>query len=306
VTPVAALAVIFGGRNSSNTLTNTIQYYSMSSTGNALDFGDLSTGSFHDAAGASTTRAVTFLGANGSTSTATNIIEFITFSTTGNATDFGDATVSSTRNGGCCSNSIRAVNMGGADGSNNINVMSYITIASAGNATDFGDELSESRLCDASGSSTRGVFTRAATGSGGGTRTNNIEYITIATTGNSTAFGDLSLITEGATGSGSSSTRALMWASNGSNNQTTQYITIASTGNATNFGDLVTVRAFTAMASNSIIVTVNGGEDTSSVKVNVIQYFTLAATGNSTDFGDLISGAGFERINGTSNCHGGL
>ena len=306
VSPAAPIAVIFGGRNSSNALTNTIQYYSMSSTGDASDFGDLSIASIHDAAGASSTRAVTFLGSNASFGN-TNVIEYITFSTTGNATDFGDATITSSYNGGCSSNSTRAVNMGGyVSGPTNINVMSYVTIASAGNAIDFGDTVNGAATCDASGSPTRGVFTRGLSSVEAGTRTNSIQYITIASTGNATAFGDLSLVTEGATGSGSSSTRALMWASNGSNNQTTQYITIASTGNATNFGDLSIVRAYTAMASNSTIVTVNGGENTSSVKVNVIQYFTLAATGSSTDFGDLIAGAGFERVNGTSSAHGGL
>ena len=64
-----------------------------------------------------------------------------------------------------------------------------------------------------------------------------IDYITIASTGNATDFGDL---TAGRSGVGAvSSTTRGVWGggyiSSGSN--TIDYVTIASTGNASDFGD---------------------------------------------------------------------
>ena len=71
----------------------------------------------------------------------------------------------------------------------------YITIATTGNATDFGD-LTVGRHAPAGvESDTRGVIGGGATGSGTGNYSNVMDYITIATTGNATDFGDLTVAT---------------------------------------------------------------------------------------------------------------
>jgi hypothetical protein len=89
-------------------------------------------------------------------------------------------------------------------------------------------------------SSTRGLFS-------GGFSLNNridvIEYITIASTGNATDFGDL-LATAYAVGGTSSPTRGVFaGGSTGSNQNVIQYVTIDTTGNAADFGDLTVARA---------------------------------------------------------------
>ena len=84
------------------------------------------------------------------------------------------------------------------------NVMDYVTIGSTGNATDFGD-LSVVRIStDGASSNTRGLFMGGYNASFGASqtyRTNTIDYITIASTGNATDFGDL---TNHGTGGGTS------------------------------------------------------------------------------------------------------
>jgi hypothetical protein len=98
--------------------------------------------------------------------------------------------------------------------------------------------LSTNRSSAGSGaSSTRAVF---AGGFSGG-YLNSIDYITIATTGNATNFGDLTYSATELSGV-SSGTRAVFAGGEGSVNNPENsmcFITIASTGNAADFGDLI-------------------------------------------------------------------
>ena len=86
---------------------------------------------------------------------------------------------------------------------------------------------------------------------GGGytpSQSNIIDYITIASVGNATDFGDLT-VARNAPAACSSSTRGVFGGGNSSN--TIDYITIATTGNATDFGDLTQGRNFLASCSSS-------------------------------------------------------
>ena len=74
--------------------------------------------------------------------------------------------------------------------------------------------------------------TRALFGPGSG-RTAIIDYVTIASTGNATDFGDPTINRNGATGA-ASTTRAVF----GGSGNTIDFVTIATTGNAIDFGDL--------------------------------------------------------------------
>ena len=114
------------------TETNIIDYITVSSTGNAQDFGDLIAAVWGPASLASPTRGIW---SGGIDPNATNVINYVTISSTGNAQDFGDLTVSKGRNTGM-SNSIR-----GVIGLGDLNTMDYVTIASTGNAQDFGDMI---------------------------------------------------------------------------------------------------------------------------------------------------------------------
>jgi hypothetical protein len=77
---------------------------------------------------------------------------------------------------------------------------------------------------------------------------NVIDYITIASTGNATDFGDL-IEVESGNSACASLTRGL-FAGGGSSN-IIQYVTIASVGNATDFGDLTAAREGLAGCSSA-------------------------------------------------------
>ena len=97
---------VFGGGYSG---VNTIDYVTISTTGNSIDFGDLLTGRAGIGAVASSTRGVF---AGGITPTNVNTIEYITISITGNAQDFGDLTAPK-QSTAECSNATRGVFVGG-------------------------------------------------------------------------------------------------------------------------------------------------------------------------------------------------
>jgi hypothetical protein len=73
-----------------------------------------------------------------------------------------------------------------------------------------------------------------------GSAKNTIDYVTIATTGNATDFGDL-YTSRSSVGGCSNGTRALFGGGNSTTN-IIQYVTIQTTGNATDFGDLTVAR----------------------------------------------------------------
>lgn len=297
VTPAAPRGLFGGGSTdgAGNNFNNAVQYITITTTGNATDFGDLTQGRRTLGSCSSTTRGVFAGGAISGSDT--NVIDYVTIDTTGNATDFGDLTTAG-RNAGC-SSSTRGL-FGGIGGSNVIN---YITIASAGNATDFGDLLANVGALAACSSPTRGLFASADSGVN-----NVISYVTIASTGNATDFGDLTVARQAEAGC-SSSTRGVFGGGVDSSDYTNviDYVTIATTGNAIDFGDLTVARVELAACSSNVRGCFGGGSDAGFR--NIIDYVTIASASNAIDFGDLANITGFsgrDRLAGCSNSHGGL
>jgi hypothetical protein len=214
-------------------------------------------------------------------------IDYINIATTGNATDFGDLTVGRSETASCAS-ATRGLFMSGLNfiaGYVYYNTIDYVTIATTGNATDFGDLSAGKQSGAACSSSTRGLFGGGYTTTASSSYVNVIDYVTIASTGNSTDFGDLT-VARGFLASFSSTTRGI-WAGGNTNSRSNviDYVTIASTGNATDFGDLSAARDRpTGFSSSTRGIISAGGEG---ALVNTIEYITIASTGNTTDFGDL-------------------
>ena len=119
---------LFSGFNTVPAAPGVMDYVTISTTGNAADFGDLTVSRYGVGGASSTTRGL-FAGGVSS-----NVIDYVTISSTGNATDFGDLTVARYYPSGV-SNTLRAVFAGGE--SPYQNVMDYVTIASTSNASDF-------------------------------------------------------------------------------------------------------------------------------------------------------------------------
>ena len=278
---------------------NVIDYVSISSMGNAFDFGDLTAGRRAVAGLGNQTRGIISGGAD---SAIVNTIEFLTIASTGNAQTFGELT-DERRGAGACASNTRGIIAGGRDNdspSNKLNTVDYITIASLGDALSFGELNFKSVLQAGVSSPTRGVF------AGGYTPTpiTSIDFITIATTGNATSFGDL-LTARYGLGGVASSVRGVFAGgyTPGAYTNVMDYITIASTGDAQDFGDLSASRGLVGGASNGSRGIFGGGNDPAA-RSNAIEYVTIASTGNAQDFGDLIEDR--EQLAGLSDSHGGL
>ena len=121
---------------------------------------------------------------------------------------------------------------------------------------------------------------------------NTIEFITVATKGNATDFGDL--ISKANSGAGAGNlTRGIQVSGNDPSGATNviQFVTIATTGDAQDFGDVGYERCNAGAVSNQTRLVYSGGEGMSSPypKLNNIEFITFASTVNGTDFGDQVT-----------------
>ena len=287
-----------GVGGSDGSLLNTLQYFDLSTTGNATDFGDLTEAISKSTASSSGSRGVRIAGQVTADPFYTNTIDYWTFATTGNATDFGDATGNHARRHATVGNGTRAISSGGVV---YVNIIEYITIATTGNAQDFGDLITGLLDHFSTNDDTRGIF------AGGNnqfdqTRKEMMDYITMATTGNSTDFGDLNTptVSSGVGIVSDNTTGLFMGGGNTYSNQILK-VTIATTGNSSDFGDLTASKAYlgqTSYPTNARGVAMSGYLNPGSVRYNVIEYVTISTPGNAQDFGDLLSSS--ERVAGTS------
>ena len=284
---------VFAGGYTGSVDSDVIDFVDIASTGNAIDFGNLTSGKWSIGALSSATRGL-FAGRYNFI----NNIDYIVLGTTGNASDFGDLSTTSSRGAGCSSKTrgIFAIGLTGTDAYSNI--IEYVTIANTGNTTDFGNLTVARRSLASCSSPTRGIWAGGSIGGGPPFNTNVIDYVTIASTGNATDFGDLNTAADSKSNV-SSSTRGVIKTSYGG--VTMDYITIGTTGNATDFGDLVNATASMGGCSSNVRGLFAGSGNTS----NVIEYITIANTGNATDFGDLTVARG-SNGQGCSGGHGGL
>ena len=297
VDAASARGVFAGGLvEPSPTRLNTIDYITISTLGNAQDFGDLVDLSQYPGGVAGSVRGVIAGGYNGSSFI--NTINYVTIASTGDAKDFGDLTLARNQLTGA-SNSTRGLFAGGNP---ETEIVDYITIQSQGNAFDFGDLLTSIQNPAGCADSTRALF-------GGGedtpTSIDVIQYFNISTTSNSTDFGNLTQSRRVAS-AGSSKTRGLF--AGGRNPGSTQYdiidfVTIQTLGNATDFGNLSATRSEVATVTSTLRACFGGGY-ASPNSTNIIEYVTIPSAGNAIDFGDLTVTR--RSAAGVSNGHGGL
>ena len=176
---------------------------------------------------------------------------------------------------------------GGISSPTNPANISFIDVQSQGNTTTFGSLTSENRAwTHGFGSSTRAIWSGGGN-TGGGTLTNTIDFVTIATTSNATDFGDATVATTWR-GSFSNDTRGISGGGylSPANINTIDFVTISNLGNATDFGDLTQVRRGAGAIASSTRGVFAGGF-TPSV-TNIMDFVTIATTANATDFGDLV------------------
>jgi len=196
----------------------------------------------------------------------------------------------------------RAVAMGGYDtnedrgstgsyATNRLDEIEYKAMASDGNTLLFGEIASRPNVTDAAmtGSDTRAVAMGGYYNSDSeATVRNDMDYITIANTGNSTDFGDITVAREDGAGVGNG-IRGVCCAGYTASafSNVMDYITVGSTGNATDFGDATRAVAPQGSAGNAHTTTgifqMAYDGDYTNLDFN---YITIASTGNAGDFGD--------------------
>ena len=293
------------------TISDRMQYITISTTGNSTDFGNLSLARYYVRGTASSTRGV-FAGGTSPGPVVTTKIDYVTISSQAGANDFGDMSIS--RNGiAAFGNQTRGVLSNGYTTPVNTKtfLMEFINIATTGDASNFGD-LSEAREINAGfASPTRGIIAGGARGATVTNLTADIQFVTLATGGDSQRFGELVRQRYRLPGA-SNSTRGLTFGGRWANPSASDtdgvkeidFITIATEGNAQDFGDLTAaVHESGALASSTRGI--HFGGETPDPLSNIIEFVTIATTGNATDFGDLPAAVGDDPA-GCSDGHGGL
>ena len=290
-----------GGTNPSGTYLNSMEYIEIATTGNAVDFGDLSEIKRDLTGASSSTRGVVIGGQISPGNYATKGIEYVTISSGGGASDFGDlrpsyriidsAGVTSNIKGFACGGvNTPAGTSSGPEEAQYGRSIDYFTFATLGDATKWAELSHTGRQLNAGcESATRGIIGGGYAGpSPDNSAVNTIQYITFTSQGNSELFGSLTVARRNVIAVSDKTRGVFMGGTLGTN--VIDYITIASLGDAADFGDLSYAFVNGAPAQNTTRGVYMGGDAPSPVDtVNTITYITIQSAGNTTDFGDLIT-----------------
>tara|TARA_B100000508_G_scaffold103876_1_gene82228 strand:+ start:462 stop:1823 length:1362 start_codon:yes stop_codon:yes gene_type:complete len=229
---------IIGGGWQPGAAYNNIDYFTVASEGDTVDFGNLQVQKGELDWCSSSTRGITAGGelvpfAN------TNTIDYIQISTIGNSLDFGDISTAR-RDGGMTSSPINGFLMGGL-ASSQVDTIDLLNIASTGNGIDFGS-LSGKNYPDSSVVS-NGVagFIMGGVGQGNITILTTDKF-TFASGGNATVFGNLLIGRRNAAGASNLVRGLCAGGGNPSGHNVISYITMSSAGDAQDFGDLSVIR----------------------------------------------------------------
>lgn len=258
---------------------NSIDYWDMTTSGNASDFGDLVRNVADQACGSSSTNIFV-------TSTANAVMVF-TSATLGNATDHCDmnSRTSGTKNTMQTDGSIGVIAFGNDGTTSRSNSIDKFSTASTSASTDFGDRSVSTDYLASMANSTRCVLGGGRLSSG---TSNVIDYVTFSTTGNATDFGDLTVARFGFGGAGGGEGDRGVWmGGSGGDGNVIDYITISTTGNATDFGNMIEQTNLHGVCNNATKGHASGGYGNVSSFTDKIEEITLATTGNASDFGDL-------------------
>ena len=211
-------------------------------------------------------RAV-FAGGNEGDVGGSNVMDYVTIATAGNASDFGNLQGAYEAAGGFGSHT-RAFFASSASPSQ---VIDFVQIDTTGNSADFGDMATGAFFRGGAASSTRGLFS----GGDGSPDINNIEYITMATLGDGTDFGDLTVARRNHGNHSSSPTRACFTGGQVPASQNViDYVEIATTGNALDFGDLTAATGSVSSCGSSTRGITGAGYV--SAAVSTAQFITIA------------------------------
>jgi len=297
--------VLMGGRNASGAEIANISYIQITTRGNALNFGDLSTGAREaGAACGSAIRSVAQLGQNAE---AQLDIDYVTTASAGNGVDFGDLR-QRTRGMGSCSSSTRGLFAGGAlHPSGNTDDIDFIEISTTGTSIQFGNlATGANRNITSIGNHIKAVFA-------GGNSDQTLSTVNISSQGDSTEFG-AELTAASGHGTVGNSVRGIFAGGYTTANPTqsgiknADAIIFASLGTPIEFGDLLNQTFSSGGMSISTKGVIGPGHVTfvagTATVGNFLEEITISTSGQGVDFGD--SGPHTNFTPKVSDSHGGL
>ena len=239
---------LYAGQGPGGGVTTDIEYLTIAAGGNAIDFGDLTAARRNTMGMSSSTRGI-FCGGVPAPTT----VDYIQIATLGNAISFGTAIFGVSYGLGNMSNGVRGLAGGGqVNGTPRETGLINFTISSLGNGTNFGDmTVGRSSSCGCS-NNTRGLILGGTiNGSDKPDVQSSMEFITIASEGSGTIFGDLT-DARSSINACASQTRGV--AAGGGNDPITNiidFVNISTLGNARDFGDLTVGRVHAVALSDS-------------------------------------------------------
>lgn len=298
VMPIAGDTALFsGGREGVGfTTITTLNFINISSSSNAVTFGDLLIERYEHSSTSNGTngRGVFSGGVTDNGSLLIDSIEYLTINVPGDGQVFGELSATEYR-GEAVSNGTtnRGVFALGAIGAGSIfsNIIDYITISTTGSATDYADMRQES--IDFAGTS-NGSNDRAIFADGSEPLLAyplGIDYKTISTGATTVLFGFLleERTSDPAAVSNTTDERGVFTGGSSFRNLI-DFITISTTGNAGLFGylnDGGKRRHGAASNGTNDGAVFAGGVNGVSASTDSIDHITITSTGNATDFGDL-------------------
>ena len=299
----AGRAVFAGGYHGGSGALAHMGYVQISTFGNSMHFGDLSTGQYDADGHGNETRGIISAGQGD-----TDLMQYITIAAGGNAINFGDL-IQDRGWTTCAGSSTRKLTAGGWISPASRDEIEYVEMSTLGDALDFGD-LSQARYGMAGmNSPVKCVFAGGYKSPGNSIRQDTVNT---ASKGNALEFGTMSRY-HAYPAAGSSSTRGIVAGGTPTTIQVVgnniDMVTFASDGEHVDFGNLTEKKRMPKGASSNTRMVIFAGTNAvpspNASLTNTIEYITIASTGNGFDFGDMSGKDVFDPA-ALSDCHGGL
>ena len=176
--------------------------------------------------------------------------------------------------------------LGGATPSQTDRIDSH-NLSSPGTFVDFGNLFSGRYGCSATSSKSRAVIF-----GGYGSNNDTVDYLTMASTGDSVDALNLPVNHKYGAAFGNGTRACIAGSYYPAQINNISYVDIATLGSANDFGDLTEKRGIMKAANSTTRGIIGGGFNDSNAPTLVIDYVNTASTGNAIDFGDMIGYTG--------------
>ena len=221
----------------------------------------------------------------------TDAIQYVDITTTGDSSSFGLLTMVRAYNAGFAGEGRGCSCMGEAV-STYVASVDYVTIANTGNASDFGNMTTTRRNHKATSNGIRGLCTGGVNNANSDNAWDIMDYITIATTGAGTDFGDLGTAVK-KHGCMANATKAFMIGGDGRPaspryQSKRQYVTMDTASDSSDLSDLDEARwGMSEGGDENRGLWCGGRRVTAGAYITDIHYFDMETNGSASTFGDI-------------------